>query len=318
MILFCFQITTGKNYGKKRFADPLSDLETFAGDVKRIKVFRTSLGDISDYDMIQDILVESKELLTTYGLTGSVVGQTGIFTSETLDNFWNTGSLNVSLTNDKIESGLKFDGSGILRYSSSLYLKSTNTYELNLDGFYSSSTASNLGIYISGSDGGDVLIGTLNGIPPTKNLLDTIIPFKLDSDFQSGSLYFSQSQGEWHLGNISLRLSEDTAFSPDEVSFVTTMPTVVGNEDFNFKFEFYDVNNNYVPVLVTGSANFTGGSNAITKLLTFESDRTAFRFSTGSFANPPNQFVSFKTQKTNFTGSITYSSSSFDIDGNYI
>ena len=310
------KINTGIN---QSFANiKLSDLETFAGDVKRIKVFRTSLGDISDYDMIQDILVESKELLTTYGLTGSVVGQTGIFTSETLDNFWNTGSLNVSLTNDKIESGLKLNGSGILKYSSSLDLKSTNTYELNLDGFYSSSTASNLGIYISGSDGGDVLIGTLNGIPPTKNLLDTIIPFKLDSDFQSGSLYFSQSQGEWHLGNISLRLSEDTAFSPDEVSFVTTMPTVVGNEDFNFKFEFYDVNNNYVPVLVTGSANFTGGSNAITKLLTFESDRTAFRFSTGSFANPPNQFVSFKTQKTNFTGSITYSSSSFDIDGNYI
>jgi hypothetical protein len=48
----------------------LSNLETFAGDVKRIKVFRTSLGDISDYDMIQDILVESKELLTSYDLSG--------------------------------------------------------------------------------------------------------------------------------------------------------------------------------------------------------------------------------------------------------
>ena len=43
------------------FADiKISQLETFAGDVKRIKVFRTSLGDISDYDLIQDILIESK------------------------------------------------------------------------------------------------------------------------------------------------------------------------------------------------------------------------------------------------------------------
>jgi len=33
----------------------LSKLETFAGDVKRVKVFRTSQGDISDYDLIQDI-----------------------------------------------------------------------------------------------------------------------------------------------------------------------------------------------------------------------------------------------------------------------
>jgi hypothetical protein len=299
----------------------VSNLETFAGDVKRIKVFRTSLGDISDYDMIQDILVESKELLTTYGLTGSVVGNTGIFTSETINQYWLTGSLSSSLDSDRIESGIKLSGSGNFTYSASLDLKSTNTYELNLDAFYSSPTASNLGIYLnytSGSTTYSSSIGTLAGIVPTKNLLDTTIPFTIDKDYPSASLYFSQSQGEWHLGNISLKLSEDTAFSPDEVSFITTMPTVVGDEDFIFKFEFYDVNNNYVPVSVTGSANFTGGSNAISKLLTFETDRTAFRFSSGSVGNPPFQQVRFKTQRTNFTGSITYASSSFDINGNYI
>lgn len=57
------------------FADiKLSNLETFAGDVKRVKVFRTSEGDISDFNLIQDILVESKELLTTTQLSGSVIG----------------------------------------------------------------------------------------------------------------------------------------------------------------------------------------------------------------------------------------------------
>lgn len=243
------------------FADiRISNLETFAGDVKRVKVYRTSLGDISDYDLIQDILIESKELLTTFGLSGSVVTNTGIFSNDTLQKYWNTGSLTATLSNNRIENGVKLNGSGLFRYTSSLNLKNTNTYELNLDAFYSSSTASNLGIYISGSDGGDVLITTLNGISPTKNLSDTIIPFKLDKDFISGSLYFSQSQSEWHLGNISLKLSEDTAFSPDEVSFITSMPTVIGNETFNFKFEFYDVNNNYVPVAVTQSATFDGGT----------------------------------------------------------
>ena len=309
------KINTGIN---QSFANiKLSNLETFAGDVKRIKVFRTSLGDISDYDMIQDILVESKELLTSYDLSGSVVGNTGTLTSETFKSYWNTGSLNATLDSTRVEAGVKLKGAGNFTYTASLDLKSTNTYELNLDAFYSASTPSNLGIYIlSGSTSSS--IGTLNGISPTKNLLDTTIPFKLDKEFSPATLYFSQSQGEWNLGNISLRLSEDTAFSPDEVSFVTTMPTVVGNEDYNFKFEFYDVNNNYVPVMVTGSANFTGGSNAITKLLTFESDRTAFRFSTGSYANPPNQNVKFKTIKTNFTGSITYASSAFDVGGTYI
>jgi len=240
----------------------LSNLETFAGDVKRVKVFRTSIGDISDYDLIQDILVESKELLTTDELTGSVVGNTGIFTSEVLKTQWNTGSLNAFLTSSRVEAGVRLTGSGLFIYTQSLDLKSTNTYELNLDVFYSSSTDSNLGIYlVSGSTSSS--IATLAGTQPTKNLLDTTIPFKIDRDFPTASLYFSQSQGEWHLGNISLKLSEDTAFSPDEIGFITTMPTVLGNETFNFKFEFYDINNNYVPVEVTQSATFTGGNTNI-------------------------------------------------------
>jgi len=244
----------------------LSNLETFAGDVKRVKVFRTSIGDISDYDLIQDILVESKELLTSYGLSGSVVGNTGTFTSEVLKNQWNSGSLNATLNSTRVEAGVKLTGGGLFTYTQSLDLKSTNTYELNLDAFYSASTSSNLGVYlnyISQSTTFSSSIATLVGTQPTKNLLDTTIPFKIDKDYPTASLYFSQSQGEWHVGNISLKLSQDTAFSPDEVSFVTTMPTVLGNETFNFKFEFYDVNNNYVPVAVTQSATFNGGNTNI-------------------------------------------------------
>ena len=296
----------------------LSKLETFAGDVKRVKVFRTSQGDISDYDLIQDILVESKELLTSYGLSGSVVGETGILTQETLKNYWNTGSLNAFLTSSRVESGVRLSGGGNFTYTSSLDIKSANTYELNLDAFYSSSTSSNLGIYlISGSTTSS--IATLIGTQPTKNLLDTIIPFKVDKDFPSASLYFSQSQGEWHVGNISLKLSQDTAFSPDEISFITTMPTIIGDETYNFKFEFYDVNNTYVPVAVTQSANFTGGNiGKILRSLTLESDRTAFRFSTGSYGNPPFQQLGLSISKTNLTGSVTYGRSVFDTSGNYI
>ena len=261
------------------FADiKLSRLETFAGDVKRVKVFRTSQGDISDYDLIQDILIEAKELLTSYDLSGSVVGNTGIFTQETLSNYWKTGSLTTQLTSSRVESGLKLNGSGYLTYSQSLDIKSANTYELNLDAFYSSSTSSNLGIYLSYQSGSNTFsssIGTLYGLQPTANLLDQTFAFKLDSDYPTASLFLSQSQGEWHVGNISLKLSQDTAFSPDEVSFVTTMPTVLGNETYNFKFEFYDVNNNYVPVAVTQSALFTGGNNNIGGTLTLISSSTS-------------------------------------------
>ena len=283
----------------------LSKLETFAGDVKRVKVFRTSQGDISDFDLIQDILVESKELLTSYGLSGSVVGQTGTLTSETLKNYWNTGSLNAHLTSSRVESGVRLTGSGYFTYTSSLDIKSANTYELNLDAFYSSSTSSNLGVYLSWVSQSTTFsssIATLVGTIPTKNLLDTVVPFKIDTDYPTASLYFSQSQGEWHLGNISLKLSQDTAFSPDEISFVTTMPTVLGNETFNFKFEFYDVNNNYVPVAVTQSATFNGGNTNIGGTILLISSSASGLSS--SFSS------SLTAVSTSISGTVTFNSSS--------
>ena len=247
----------------------LSQIDTFAGDVKRIKVFRTSLGDISDADLIQDILVESKELLSSYELSGSVVGNGGLFTSETLEKLWIADGITTELTSSRIDNGVKLGGDGYFKYSSSLNLSDGNIFELGIDAFYSASTASNLGIYISGSNNGEYLVSTLNGISPTKNLKDQTIQFSLPLAEPTASLYLSQSQGEWHVGNISLKLSQDSAFSPSEVDFVTSMPTVVGNETYKFNFEFYDVNNNYVPVAVTQSAVFTGGNNNIGGTLIF-------------------------------------------------
>lgn len=143
--------------------------------------------------MIQDILVESKELLTTYDLTSSVIGATGIFNQEVLTNFWNTGSLKAELTSSRIENGVKLSGSGLFTYSQSLNLIAGNTYELNFDAFYSSSTNSNLGVYlnqlissiqeISPGITGSVpfydssSIATLAGIQPTKNLNDSVYTF---------------------------------------------------------------------------------------------------------------------------------------------
>lgn len=310
----------------------VSQLETFAGDVKRVKVFRTSQGDISDYDLIQDIYVESKELLTTYNISGSVKGEAGLFTSDTLSKAWNTGSLNAYLTSSRIDNGLSLKGSGYLTYTSFLNLNVNNTYELGIDTFYSASTNSNLGLYLSYETMSLVTstnpislpytiikeIGKIEGLSPTTLKTDLTFPFTLDYDFKTASLYLSQSQSEWHVGNISLKLSEDTAFSPSEVSFVTSMPTIIGNETYNFKFEFYDVNNNYVPVAVTQSATFTGGNNNIGGTITLISGSTTLLsqsvsndlwFSTSSITSSIVNAYS-----TSVSTSVTYTSSSvFDL-----
>ena len=78
------------------------------------------------------------------------------------------------------------------------------------------------------------------------------------------------------------------------------MPTVIGNETYNFKFEFYDVNNNYVPVAVTQSANFTGGTNT---------SNTALLIS-ASFVSASNLI---NAVSASISGTMTVYSSSADV-----
>jgi len=255
----------------------INQLETFAGDVARVKVYRTSAGDISDYDLIQDISIESKNLLTTYVLSGSVVGNAGLFGPDTLSKVWNTSSLHAVLDSTYVADGLQLTGSGTFTFTSSLSLISTNTYNVQLNTFYTGSTPTNLVAYISGSGSAVYPIATFSGSTPTKNFGTTITTFTIPNDAPTASLYFSQSSGnnQWHIGNISLNLSQDTAFSPNEISFITSMPTVLGNETFNFKFELYDINNNYVPIALTSSVLFNGGNNNIGGTLLIVSGSTS-------------------------------------------
>lgn len=286
----------------------VSNIDTFAGDVKRVKVYRTSQGNISDFDLIQDILVESKELLTSYELSGSVVGNAGFMTSEVLNKLWSYPQLTATLDSTRIDNGVKLSPLGLnmgnFTFTSSLNLSQTSVYEFGIDAFFSGSDPMDMNVYVSGSNNGEVLVGTLNGVTPTKNLEDTIFQFQLPLPEPTASLYLgfdgylTSSFQQWHIGNLSLKLSQDTAFSPDSISFITAMPTVIGNETYNFKFEFYDINNNYVPVAVTASATFTGGNDNIAGAIAFIS------------ASSSASFDALYDVSASISGTITFNSSS--------
>jgi len=248
----------------------LSRLDTFAGDVKRVKVYRSSASTVSDFELIQDIQIEAKELLQTLNASGSVVTDTGFFNSEVLLNFWNSGSLSSATLNTAHFSGstaVKLNGSGNFTHTPLLELSQNTVYELAFDAFYTGSAQSDLEIHISSSTGGDRKIDTLVGLFPTKDFTNYVTQFSLTSGsataYDSSSLYFKQTQDNWYLKDISLRASSETVFSPNEVSFIISMPTNISNETFNFKFEFFDVNNNYIPVAVTGSQTFVGGNSNV-------------------------------------------------------
>jgi len=297
----------------------VSNIDTFAGDVKRVKVYRTSQGNISDYDLIQDILVESKELLTSYELSGSVIGNAGFMTSEVLNKLWNYPQLTATLDSTRIDNGVKLSPLGLnmgnFTFTSSLNLSQNSVYEFGIDAFFSGSDPMDMNVYVSGSNNGEVLVGTLNGVTPTKNLEDTIFQFQLTNPEPTASLYLgfdgylTSSFQQWHIGNLSLKLSQDTAFSPDSISFITAMPTVIGNETYNFKFEFYDINNNYVPVAVTASATFTGGNDNIAGAIAFISASSSASFD-ALYAVSASISGTITTNSSSVSGSITSLSSS--------
>ena len=133
-------------------------------------------------------------------------------------------------------------------------------------------------------------------------------------------MVFEISGSDWYISNVSLKNAQETSFSPDEFILIQEIPRKLASETFDFRFEFYDINNNYIPVDVTAVGTFDGGNDfpTSTKILTINSDRNAFRFVTGSFANPPFQQIGFTTTRQNIVSDIVYGRSVYDLTGSYI
>ena len=131
-------------------------------------------------------------------------------------------------------------------------------------------------------------------------------------------LVFEISGSDWYISNVSLKNAQETSFSPDEFTIVQDVSKNVASETFDFRFEIYDINNNFIPVLVDESKTFNGGNiQRIQKGLVFTPRSLQFQFDSGSQPVPPT-VVGFTVTKNLLTGSVTYTSQSFDFDGNQI
>ncbi|NDB29985.1 hypothetical protein EB151_10610, partial [archaeon] len=132
----------------------------------------------------------------------------------------------------------------------------------------------------------------------------------------NAKLYFEVKGNGWYISDVTLRASQETAFSPDEITFIQSVPRTLPEETFLYRFEFYDINNNYIPVLVEATKTFNGGNlQRIQKGLVFTPRSLQFQFDSGSSPVPPT-VVGFTVTKNLLTGSVTYTSQSFDFDGN--
>ena len=308
----------------------LSDLKTFVGDVARVKVYRKSRNEVGDYQFIQDTKLESSEILKDITTTANTELSYGQFTESNIKNYWVSGSAThpMTINVDKLNASVKVDYTGTNYDNKALFITSQSfsltegvEYALAFKTLLSGSAdpTKTLKAYFSGSDYPQqtIVSVTNSAIYTTKQNVTQNVKATKTGD---AKLVFEFAGDDWYLANVSLQNAQETSFSPDEFTLIQDIPRKLASETYDFKFEFYDINNNYIPVDVKTSKTFTGGNSFTTtsKILTFESDRTAFRFTSGSFGNPAFQQVGFSISRTNLTGSVTYASAAFDTNGNYI
>jgi len=310
----------------------LSDLTTFVGDAARVKIFRKSTTDLSDFQFVQEIQLESNELLVDLASTTKNQENYGLFDNSNFKEYWVTSSNNLITSFDQsfLFDSIKLNSiSGIQKFFTTKSLNINEGIEYTLDfnvrkELIGTST-DYIQAYISGSRQ-----TTINGSPTTLQVTQSIVTLETQNallqkenikenikaeQIDNAKLYFDVRGTDWHISDISLKASQETAFSPDEITFIQSVPRILPVETFVYRFEFYDINNNYVPVLVEQTKTFDGGNlQTIRKGLVFSPRSLSFQFDSGSQPVPPT-VVGFNVTKNLLTGSVHYSSQSFDFDG---
>jgi len=265
----------------------LSDLTTFVGDVARVKIFRKSQSDLSDYQFIQEIQLESNEILRDLETTVKNEEYYGGFDLFNFKNYWVTSSNNLSTEFNQtyLYNSVKLNSSGtnLFYTTKSLDINADSEYSLTFNVRAGSpiNTTDTLLVYLSGSKQ-STYNNVITNVGTKQNILNVTSDnsllqksqitanFKAE-DLSDVKLFFEVKGNAWYISDVSLRASQETAFSPDEISFIQPIPRTLPRETFDFRFQFYDINNNYIPVVVEESKTFDGGNlNVINKWITFE------------------------------------------------
>jgi hypothetical protein len=305
----------------------ISDLTTFVGDVARVKVFRKSQSEVSDFQFVQEIALESNEILVDLESSERNQENYGLFTEYTLNNYWtgSSNSLTKTFNQNILFNSVKLDSVGANQFYTSKSIDITSgveyTLDMNVKISGSISPTNYIKVYLQGTKDSKtvtqeiVTITSSNPYLQKTNINENIIA----NSFDTARLYFEVKGNDWYISDVSLRASQETSFSPDEITFIQPVQRNLESETFDFRFEFYDINNNYIPVEVLATKTFSGGNlNVINKSINLVPTSLYFQFDSGSgTGNPMAPTTIYIDAETNFiTGSITFESKSYDIDNN--
>jgi hypothetical protein len=314
----------------------VSNLATFVGDVERLKVFKKSRASNLDYATIQDTRVDSSEILTNV-ISGSIE-RVGFFTGSYLDGtswntYWNTASsANTSLDSSKIYKAVKFKNNTISsNLGNDLRLFSGSEYTLEYYTLYDSSSTNvndSLDVYLTStlrSGSGIVnyyttqsleyLTGSNEFRNPVKRSIN-FIPSRTDDWTLNFKSTTSTANAYWQVGSVSLKSSNELGYSPDAFNFIIPIDRQLEQETFDFKFEFFDINNNYVPIDVFAIKQFVSGNiKLIDKEIVVDADKNYFSFDSDLIAVPETQQVNISISKNRVLGDLLITSQAFDSGG---
>jgi len=252
------QVTlTNSNVSSSFARIKITDLETFSGDANRIKVYASSKNDLGDYQLLEDITLESNELLQVDEFLNELNVRTGLFSQQVLNSFWlstnESSTLTKTIDNSVLIKSVKLtpaneasSSTGLYRFytSQSLDFSKNTEYQLDFTPLLSSSFGyGKIEVYATGSafvntDNSTTygkLISELETNTTFRKYDKQQLNFKPDND-GTGQLMFVGKGGTWQLSNISLRAAQESAFSPNEITLVANVPTKINNEAFDFRY----------------------------------------------------------------------------------
>ena len=312
----------------------INHLQTFVGDVERIKVFKKSRASNVDYEVIQDTRVEPSELLTTI-ISGSAI-DVGHF-SQSYENgqswtsFWNVTN-GATLDSSKIYKSLRLQNSRLsTNLGDDIRLESGSEYALEFYNYYDTSSNNindTLKVYLtstlrSGSGISNYYVtqslATFTGSNEFRGANKRVFNF-VPPITDNWTINFEASNttanSYWHVGSVSLKASHELGFSPDEFSFIIPVDRDLERETFDFKFEFFDINNNYVPIVVTSAKTFQSGNvGLIDKNIIVDTDKQFFNFSSSLEGLPTSQTINIVGTKNRILGNLLITSQAFDTGG---
>lgn len=285
--------------GKKSFANiKVINLETVSGELSRIKTSFRRAESNDDFAFLADTPLQVSELLITqssnvyerqkpigtfdtgsilqnnwysYKITGSSIPDKSYLTSSVSSSFqYNLYTSSVLLSNTAYVSGAYqnyFFGT-----KNNFPVFSTSEYSLKFDTVVTSSVETvlstapdfNLDIYLIGSAIidknplgkliGNISISATNIAVFKNNIFNFTVPRNGDIGIR-----FIPSNGYWQFSNISLKVAEEYAFNPDEVTFLIPNQLVT-SASIILKAELFDINNNAINLNVTSTPTYFTGS----------------------------------------------------------